>query len=286
MPTSETIYATSSANVSVMDTGGNGYPVLFLHGSGSSKDIFAKQFVSSLAVNNRLIAVDLPGHGRSDDAKDPATAYTIQGLAETISEVLEALGLREAAVLGWSLGGHIGIELLSSNPVVSGLMIVGAPPVSPGPFGMLRAFQTNWDLLLASKEVFSERDARRFHDLCFGGRGTAEQLANIQRADGRVRPTVVRSMMNGGGCDQRRTVERASVPVAVVNGAGEPFSRLSYVAGLDYGNLWTNHCHVIADAGHAVFWDQPDQFNALLGRFVEDIAAFAIVQKRNERLRA
>jgi pimeloyl-ACP methyl ester carboxylesterase len=283
MPISTTTCRTRHADVSVLDTGGTGYPVLLLHGSGSSKDVFEHQFSSALGVNSRLIAIDLPGHGKSSDANNPAAAYAIRGFAETVSDVLESLGLKQVAVLGWSLGGHIGIELLSSNPAVTGLMVVGAPPLSPGPLGMLRAFQTNWDLLLASKEVFSEHDAQRFHQLCFDGRGTASQLASIRRADGRVRSTVVRSMMNGQGCDQRRVVEKATVPIAVVNGASDPFTRLSYVASLDYGNLWTGRCHVLADAGHAVFWDQPVHFNALLGRFVDEVAALAVAEKRSAR---
>lgn len=284
MPVLEATIKTRHAVVSTMDTRGDGYPVLLLHGSGSSKNVFARQFVSSLAENFRLIAIDLPGHGHSGDARDATAAYTIQGFAECVSDVLDELRLKRLAILGWSLGGHVGIELLSRHPAVSGLMIVGAPPVSPGPLGMLRAFQTNWDLLLASKETFSQRDVLRFNDLCFGGKGTAAQLADIRRADGRVRPIFVRSMMTGQGCDQRKTVEQSQVPIAIVNGDSEPFTRLSYVHALHYSNLWTDRCHIIPNAGHAPFWDQSDHFNSLLRHFVEDTAAFELQQKRAPRL--
>jgi len=52
-----------------------------------------------------------------------------------------------------------------------------------------------------------------------------------------------------------------------------PPARLSYVAGLHYRNLWGNVCHIIPDAGHAPFWDQPAQFNELLGAFAADVVA-------------
>jgi hypothetical protein len=42
----------------------------------------------------------------------------------------ETQGVAEAVVFGWSLGGHIGIELMSRFPGMRGLMISGAPPVS------------------------------------------------------------------------------------------------------------------------------------------------------------
>lgn len=284
MPFCGSTIETRHAPVSTMDSGGDGYPVLLLHGSGSSKDVFARQFVSSLTAKYRLIAIDLPGHGHAGDAGKASAAYTIQGFAECLSDVIAALQLERLIVMGWSLGGHIGIELLSRHPAVAGLTIVGAPPISPGPLGMLRGFQTNWDLLLASKERFSEQDILRFHELCFGGNGTLEQLADIRRADGRVRPIFVRSMMAGQGCDQRRTVEQSQVPIAVVNGENEPFTRLSYVHALHYSTLWTHRCHVIPDAGHALFWDHPEHFNALLARFVEDASASAVRERGAARL--
>ena len=67
--------------------------------------------------------------------------------------------------MGWSLGGHVGIELMARHPGVTGLMIVGAPPVGRGPVAMLRGFQTNLDLLLAAKEQFTEREAQRFYEI-------------------------------------------------------------------------------------------------------------------------
>ena len=50
-------------------------------------------------------------------------------------------------------------------------------------------------------------------------------------------------------------------------------TRLSYVNALGYNSLWRNHCHIIANAGHAPFWDQPDAFNRLLGEFAADVAS-------------
>jgi pimeloyl-ACP methyl ester carboxylesterase len=256
-----------------IDTGGSGPPVLMLHGAGYSKAVFRKQLDSALAGRHRLIALDLPGHGDSPDAGNPGHDYTIRGFTETITEAIEQLGVERLVVFGWSLGGHIGFELLG-HPMVAGVMASGAPPVSRGPIAMLRAFQTSWDMLLASKEKFSERDVLRFNHLCFPNGADGDIIEAVRRADGRARPILVRSLMRGDGVDERQAVEHAEVPVAIVHGEAEPFVRFSYVETLSYSTLWRGACHVIANAGHAVFWDQPERFNALLDRFAEDAAAY------------
>ena len=86
--------------------------LLLLHGSGASRKVFGRQFDSELAERYRLIALDLPGHGASGDAESPAE-YGVDGLARTVAEVLEHKGIEHPVVMGWSLGGHVGIELMA-----------------------------------------------------------------------------------------------------------------------------------------------------------------------------
>ena len=163
---------------------------------------------------------------------------------------------------------------MSERPeLVAGLMLTGAPPVGRGPLGMLRGFHASWDMLLASKERFTPRDVEHYAKLCFGNGVTPELLEAIRRADGRARPVLSRSMMRGECADQKRTVEEAQVPVAMVNGEHDPFVRLGYISGLNYATLWDRHCHVLPGVGHAVFREAPERFNALLMRFAADAEA-------------
>lgn len=267
----DSVVETRHARISVRQSAGNGMPVLMIHGSGSSKDVFARQFADPMANDLRMIAIDLPGHGNSSDAEDPQGAYSLGGFAGAVGEVIDKLGLSHVAVFGWSLGGHIGIELLHAHKAVAGLMLTGTPPVSQGVLAMLRGFHTGWDLLLTSKGQFTPRDVERFGRLCYGDALEPSLLAAIDRADGRVRTTVFKGLMRGEGADQKRTVEEAVVPIAVVNGANEPFARLSYLNSLNYRTLWGDKCHVIDGAAHAPFLTAPEQFNPLLAAFVRDV---------------
>lgn len=261
---------TPQADLRLSQSSGSGMPIVMIHGSGSSRAVFARQFDSPLADAHRLIAFDLPGHGESSDARDPATAYTITGLAQTTARLLDLLGIDRAIIFGWSLGGHVAIELASFHHAVNGLVLTGAPPVSRGPLGMLRGFHANWDMLLTSKKVYSERDIERFEALCFGDTASPSFREAIRRTDGRLRAGVTRSMFAGKGADQKQVVEHAPFPVAVINGEHDPLVRLSYFETVAYASLW-EQCHVIPDAGHAPFWERPNLFNPLLSRYAETV---------------
>lgn len=209
---------TSHGAVRISDTIDGAAPLVMIHGSGSSRTVFSRQLHSHLSRNWRLIALDLPGHGESSDARDPQSTYTVTGLADCIGEVAARLGLHRFPVLGWSLGGHVAIEMAGSGNGISGLMLCGTPPVPSGLLGMLRGFHPSFDILLASKENFTSRDVARFQSLCFGDTSNPSFRDAIARADGRLRSVFSRAMLRGEGVDQRRTVEQADIPIAFVNG--------------------------------------------------------------------
>lgn len=273
----------SNATLRITESDGPGMPIVMVHGTASSRAAFDRQLESPLADTHRLIAVDLPGHGESKDLRD-AAGYSLGGLTAITAELLARLRLGRFVFVGWSLGGHIGMELLS-HPDLAGLMIVGAPPVGRGSIAMLRAFHASWDMLLASKETYTDRDVARFFHLCFKRGASIELLDAIRRADGRVRPAVVRSLMRGECSDQRQAVEQAQVPVAIINGRDDPFVRLGYLDGLKSRSLWYGLPQVIEDAGHAPFWDQPETFNALLEVFAAD-AEETVAMPQREALSA
>ena len=100
-------------------------------------------------------------------------------MTRTMTELVEQLELDRFMVLGWSLGGHIAIEMIE-HPRLAGLMLCGAPPVAHGTLAMLRAFRPSWDMPLASKEDYTDRDVARFFALCYGRGATPELLDAIR----------------------------------------------------------------------------------------------------------
>jgi len=82
------------------DSGGEGVPLVLLHGWGQTQAMFKHQF-DGLATSRRVITFDQRGHGISDK---PHFGYRIARFAEDFDQLLDHLGIEEADALGWSMG--------------------------------------------------------------------------------------------------------------------------------------------------------------------------------------
>ena len=260
---------TSHGSLAVEESGQNGLPVLLIHGNSSCRGVFRHQLQGQLAEKHRVIAFDLPGHGQSSDAPDPMWSYTRQGFADAAIEVLGKLGVTEAVVFGWSLGGHIGIDMIPRFPGMRGLMITGTPPV--GRNNMAQGFVASPHIRVAGRQDLTDADIDAFVQAIFGASVEPFLRDAVKRADGRFRKRVFEASRAGEGIDQRLTVETSSVPLAVVNGGADRLINLDYVDTVAYANLWEGRCHRLAGLGHVSFWEEPDVFNPVIERFLRDV---------------
>jgi 3-oxoadipate enol-lactonase len=90
---------------------GRGEPLVLLHPIGLDHS-FWLGLIERCAATRRVLALDLPGHGRSPAAADTSmTAYV-----EAVTQTLDALGVEKTAVLGLSFGGMIAQELAIRFP--------------------------------------------------------------------------------------------------------------------------------------------------------------------------
>lgn len=103
---------TASARLSIVEAG-RGAPVLAVHGLGGTKGSFLPT-VAALGSRFRVIALDLPGFGDSD--KPIRAAYDARFFASACVDLLDALELDEAHVVGNSLGGRVALEIALRHP--------------------------------------------------------------------------------------------------------------------------------------------------------------------------
>ncbi len=173
-------------------------------------------------------------------------------------------------MLGWSLGGHIGLEAIARHTEVAALMITGTPPVSPA--DLEAGFIPSEHMALAGTEHFTEQNIEDFARASCGPNAPFEPFLRdaVKRADGRARRLMIEAFVAGGGANQRTLVETSQIPLAVVNGAADSFVNNDYVQSVGYANLWDGKVHLLPDIGHAPFWEAPELFDPLLLRFLQD----------------
>jgi pimeloyl-ACP methyl ester carboxylesterase len=79
-----------------------------------------------LEADHRVVAVDLLGHGGSEK---PDAGYTPENQAKLVAEALKELGVRDAEIVGHSLGGAVAVALAQQDPqLVDRVTIVDMPP--------------------------------------------------------------------------------------------------------------------------------------------------------------
>lgn len=93
-------------------TYGEGAPVLLIHGGLGHADIWANQVVD-LMQDHQVIVADSRGHGRST-RNDQPFGYDL--MAEDYIALLDHLGIEKTALVGWSDGGIIGLDIAMKHP--------------------------------------------------------------------------------------------------------------------------------------------------------------------------
>lgn len=99
--------------------------LVFLHGLGSYLKLWRYQLDAFAAQGWHVVALDLPGYGKSD--KPEAFPYTPDALAEAVREACAALGLVRPVVVGHSLGGQTALAWAEAHPDALRALVLVAP---------------------------------------------------------------------------------------------------------------------------------------------------------------
>lgn len=104
---------------------GNGSPVVFLHGFMEDCSMW-DELIPHLPV--RAICVDLPGHGKSP--VDLHATPSILSMAKAVEKIIVHEQLKHPIVIGHSMGGYVGLELIKLMPGIEHLILFHSHPWS------------------------------------------------------------------------------------------------------------------------------------------------------------
>jgi pimeloyl-ACP methyl ester carboxylesterase len=266
-PWYDRMISTSHADISVRQTTGKKLPILLLHGGGLCKEEFNRQLESSLGAQYRMIAIDLPGHGASSDAFDPDRTYRIEGLADLALEVLERLDIDDAVVVGASLGGWVGLQMIQTFPGLVGLALTGTPLGDAA--GPSRAPELpEFELLSENAPTDDQIDA--FLRLSLGDLAGAPFARAVKRTDARAMKLICRDISSNAY--EFWQAGASATPIMVVNGANGAAADAGEAVAAESGARPARTHYGIPHAGLAPFLDAPMVYNHLLEQFMERMA--------------
>lgn len=92
---------------------GEGPPLVLLHGAFMTIETNWSTSLGQLAKSNKVIAVELQGHGRTAD-RDAGLSY--ETMADDVAGLLDKLGVEKASVMGYSMGGNVALQMALRHP--------------------------------------------------------------------------------------------------------------------------------------------------------------------------
>ncbi|MCD8873521.1 alpha/beta hydrolase [Mammaliicoccus sciuri] len=138
-------------------TKGNGYPIILLHGVFQDMDVF-EPLIKKLSKNYQVISIDLRGHGLSDTPHDSR----VDDYISDIQQLLNALFINSAYVIGLELGATIATGLTYKNPdLINGMVLIN-PTDDHSTFPDNRIYDRHADEIRTMSDEDKEKYLLRF----------------------------------------------------------------------------------------------------------------------------
>jgi pimeloyl-ACP methyl ester carboxylesterase len=232
--------------------------LVFVHGWCCSINFWSGQ-TSAFEAKTRVIAIDLPGHGKSDK---PQVVYTMDLFARAVDTVLRDAGVDRAVLVGHSMGTPVIRQFYRKHPSKTlSLVIVDGSLL---PFADPEAMKKFIDPLRGPNY---KEAAGTFIDGMLGPEVSAALREQIKSSMVSTPQHVAVSAMEAMAAREIWAQDKITVPVLAVM-AKSPFwpadieqSFRKIAPKLDY--------HMMSGVSHFLMMEKPGEFNDLLGAFLE-----------------
>ncbi|WP_081661381.1 alpha/beta fold hydrolase [Halopiger djelfimassiliensis] len=242
----------------VVDRGGDGPPICFVHGSGGSREVWRSQH--RLADRNPVVTVDLSGHGDSEDVTASAGYTALSAYADDVLAVADATDARVLA--GNSLGGAVVLHVLLERAFDPDAVVLTGTGARLGVLeDLLTWFETDFDRAIE----FLHGPDRLFHD---PEPALVERSKSSMKACGRA--VTARDFRTCHEFDVRGRVGEIAVPTLAAYGEHDQLTPPwfhEYLAE-EIEPAWLAG---IEDAAHLAMLEQSSRFNDAVVDFLETV---------------
>lgn len=259
----------------IEDSGGDGKPVVLIHGWPLSADAWKPQTDALVQAGHRVVAYDRRGFGRSEKPDD---GYDYDTLAADLHRVLTDLDLQDATLVGFSMGGGevaryvstYGQERLRAVVFASAVppfLLQGDDnPDGPLPESVYREMRAG---LEADRAGFLDQFMTGFFSNADGLCVTEEQRQQALTLTARAHlPAALDCMDAWATTDFRDDLGTVTVPTLVLHGDGDQTVPFDGSGKRTHETIEQSELHVIAGAPHGCTVSHADEFNRALLDFL------------------
>jgi len=270
-PRAEYIKVKRNVRLHVTDAG-EGRPVVLLPGWPLSDEMFEYQYNDLINKNFHVIGITLRGFGKSDK---PYGAYDYDVHAADIDKVLRKLGVKDAVLVGFSMGGAIAVRYLSmfKGAHVSKLVLAGAAaPIwtqrGDFPYNLPKSavndlislnFQDRPKLLSDFAKIFSATPTAL-------NKGIGSWLNGIGLSASSY--ATAQCLMALRDSDLRKDLKRITIPTLIMHGKKDKICSFDLAEQMKAG-ISNSQLLAFENSGHSLFLEERLKFNEELIKFAK-----------------
>jgi len=277
----KTIILPGGTEIAYIDRGQGPYTLLFVHGLGTYFKSWQHN-VNALSMENRCIALDLPGYGKSSKGDYP---FSMKYFAEQVTLFCKALELEQVILVGHSMGGQVALTLaLQDSTLVKKLVLIapaGIETFNENEAKLLKSVYTPEVVKSASPDQIRKNFEANFYIWPYDAEYLYRErlfMRETTEYDGwcRMIPKCVAAMLDEPVFEKLDKINRPTLIIFGENDALIPNTFLhktlstQQIAQLAQSKIPGSRLRLLPQAGHFVHWEQAALSNQAIREFLEE----------------
>lgn len=244
---------------------GDGHAVVLLHGYLESREIW-NEYAEDLSKNNRVICIDLPGHGKTGIFGD---VHSMEFMAEVVKTVIDFSEIPHCCLIGHSMGGYVALAFAEKYPeLLEGLCLFHSHPNSDNEekkenrsreIDLIRLGKKEMIFRLSIPNLYATRNQDKMKEKIDFSMNIAMNMSD----EGII------AAMEGMKCrpDRNSVLKNAAIPVMMLIGENDNLIPAAMLKDIARANPRIQ-CVLLEESGHMGFFEEPVKALTAIKKFL------------------
>ena len=246
---------------------GKGSPILLLHSYWGNHTLF-DNLVEKLSQKNKVVLIDLPGHGKSGP---PLSDYTFDQYALIINEMILSLGISEKiSIIGHSMGGYAALAFAAKYPEKISSLVLMHSPLRPADIQSIKQREREAKFLLKGKRDLLLQVTIPSNFAPGNSEKMAKELVALNQSASEVSFDGALGAIHAinNRMDAIPMLQKTDYPVLIIIGKYDKVYRAEEQLS-DAGQIPRAKVLLLEHSGHLGFWEEEELVLEKLVKFLE-----------------